>query len=97
MMKTTLELDSHRPLVSERLTEPPSELRKQIRAGFGGLDEDMQTIEKEDRMRMLPMSSQRTKVSETGRQPRQHQSAQPSAFSSQPQSHAQPYSSVNNS
>ena len=77
VLKTTLELDSHRPLVSERLTEPPSELKKQIRAGFGASpfsvkDEDMQTIEKEDRIRMVPCSSQRTKISETGRQPRQH-------------------------
>ena len=98
-LKTTLELDTHRPLVSERLTEPPSELKKRIGAGFSSSpfsikDEDMQTIEKEDRIRMVPTSNHRPKVMG---QPRQHQSAQPSAFSTQPQPQTQQYLSINSS
>ena len=71
--KRTLELDSHRPLTTARYTEPPSELRRQIHANLGTspLTRREETIEKEDRIRMIPGVNQRLKASETGRQPRQ--------------------------
>ena len=71
--KRTLELDSHRPLTTERYTEPPSELRRLIHAGLGTspLSRREDTFEKEDRVRVIPGVNQRLKASETGRQPRQ--------------------------